>query len=329
MLREELLAQGFTDRDLRTESDPRTNKLTEVWVLWRERPHFYFSGPDDRHYVVERIRGRVLFGDGRSGKLPPAGSGNIRAREYRAGGGLVGNVPAGEIRQIMSGVLASAVTNPRAGEGGADGETPEMLRVRGPHVLRHRGRSLSALDYEALAREASPAVAAVRVLPATAPNGLPAPGWVTIIVVPQSQDPQPQPSFELRKQVHDFIALRAPATLDPDRIGVIGPVYLPVGLGAVAIPRDPSLAGSVKDAAVAAMARFLHPLTGGPDGTGWPFGRGVYASDAAAILEGIAGMDHVELLELQLDGTPVGNYVAVPPDRMVVAGPLRIEVRGS
>jgi hypothetical protein len=55
----------------------------------------------------------------------------------------------------------------------------------------------------------------------------------------------------------------------------------------------------------------------------------VYASDADAILEGIAGMDHVELLELQLDGTPVGNYVAVPPDRMVVAGPLRIEVRGS
>jgi predicted phage baseplate assembly protein len=242
---------------------------------------------------------------------------------------LVGNVPAGDIRQIMSGVLASAVVNPRAGEGGADGERTDMLRVRGPHVLRHRGRSLSALDYEGLAREASPAVAAVRVLSTTAPNGLPAPGWVTLIIVPQSQDAQPQPSFELRKQVHDYIALRAPATLDANRIGVIAPTYLPVGIAAIAIPRDLSLAGSVKDAAFEALERFLHPLTGGPDGIGWPFGRGVYASDVAAILEGIPGMDHVEFLELRLDDTPVGDHVPVPPDRMVVAGPLRIEVRGN
>jgi hypothetical protein len=40
-------------------------------------------------------------------------------------------------------------------------------------------------------------------------------------------------------------------------------------------------------------------------------------------------MDHVEFLELRLNDTPVGDYVPVPPDRMVVAGPLRIEVRGS
>jgi len=328
-LREDLLRRGFTDSDITTASDPRTGKLTEVWVLWRERPHFYFSGPDDRDYVVERTRGRVLFGDGRYGKLPPAGQGNIRARQYQAGGGLVGNVPAGAIRQIMSGVLASAVSNPRAGEGGADGETPAQLRTRGPNAVRHQERSLSALDYEMLAREASPAVAAVRVLPATSPNGRPAPGWVTLIIVPQSQDAQPQPSFELRKQVHDFLALRAPATLAAARIGVIGPTYLPVGVSAVAVPRDLSMAGSVEKAAGEALARFLHPLTGGPDGEGWPFGRGVYASDVAAILENTPGMDHIEFLELRLDDTPVGDYVPVPPDRMVVAGPIRIEVRGN
>lgn len=328
-LREDLLANGFTESDIRTAVDARTGKVTEVWVLWRGQPHFYFSSADDRHYVVERTRSRLLFGDGRNGKLPPAGQSNIRAREYQAGGGHVGNVPAGALRQIMSGVLASAVSNPRAGEGGADGETPGMLRSRGPHVLRHQERALSALDYEMLAREASPAVAAVRVLPATAPNGRPAPGWVTLIVVPQSQDAQPLPSFELRRQVHDFLALRAPATLAPLHIGVIGPTYLPVGVSAVAVPRDLSMAGTVADAAVQALARFLHPLTGGPDGEGWPFGRGVYASDVAALLENTPGMDHIEFLELRLNDTPVGDYVPVPPDRMVVAGPLRIEVRGS
>jgi predicted phage baseplate assembly protein len=257
------------------------------------------------------------------------GSGNIRARQYQAGGGLVGNVTSGAISQIMSGVLASGVSNPRAGEGGADGETPDLVLGRGPNVFRHQERSLSALDYETLAREASPAVAASRVLPATSPNGLPAAGWITVIVVPQSADPQPQPSFQLRQEVHDFLALRAPATVSAAKIAVIGPTYLPVGISAIVVPSDLSQAGTIEKAALLALASFLHPLTGGPDGTGWPFGRGVFISDVAAILEGIPGVDHAEFLELRLNDAPVGDSVVVPPDRMVVAGPLRIEIRGN
>ncbi|MEB2364055.1 MAG: hypothetical protein OZ929_22170, partial [Bryobacterales bacterium] len=67
---------------------------------------------------------------------------------------------------------------------------------------------------------------------------------------------------------------------------------------------------------------------GGPEGRGWPFGRGVYQSDVAAILENIPGVDHVEQLQLRLDDIPAGDSVEVAPDRMVVAGPIRIEVRG-
>jgi hypothetical protein len=188
---------------------------------------------------------------------------------------------------------------------------------------------MSAPDYEALAREASPAIAAVRVLPATAANGRPAAGSVTVIVVPHSQDPQPQPSFELRQEVHDFLALRAAVTVDPANIAVKGPSYLPVGVSGILVPKDASQAGSIGAAATAAMTAFLHPLTGGPDGDGWAFGRGVFISDVAAILEALPGVDHAEFLELRLNDTPVGDAVTVPPDRMVVAGPIRIEVRGN
>jgi hypothetical protein len=329
ILLEELTAIGYTQEDITTTIDPRSNRISEVWVLWEEKPHFYFSGPDDRHYVIERSSGRILFGDGVNGKLPPAGAGNIRARLYQAGGGQVGNVPAGQINQIMSGALAGSVANPRAGEGGADGETPERILSRGPNVFRHQERSLSALDYESLAREASPAIAAVRVLPATASNGRPAAGSLTVIIVPQSQDAQPQPSFELRQIVHGFLTLRAPATVSALNIAVIGPTYLPVGVAGILVPRDVSTAGNIAQAATAALQAFLHPLTGGPDGDGWAFGRGVFASDVAAILEAIPGVDHTEFLELQLNGTPAGDSVTVPSDRMVVAGPLFIEVRGS
>jgi hypothetical protein len=111
------------------------------------------------------------------------------------------------------------------------------------------------------------------------------------------------------------------------RLAVIGPTYLPIGVGAVVVPRDLGEAGAVETTVLAALARFLHPLTGGPEGRGWPFGRAIYLSNVAALLEGLTGVDHVEDLNLLLNDTPRGEWVAVPPGRIVVAGTLRVEMK--
>jgi hypothetical protein len=150
---------------------------------------------------------------------------------------------------------------------------------------------------------------------------------VTVIVMPQSHDPRPQPSFELRRLVREFLAARSPAALG-GRIGVIGPTYLPVGVEAVVVPVRAQDAGPVVDTVRAQLATFLHPVTGGPDGDGWPFGRDVYLSDVAAILERLPGVDYVRELTLLIDDTPQGERTSVPPDRIVVAGELRVRPAG-
>ena len=328
MLRKALLQRGMSEDDVRAVTDPRTGRVREVWVRWKARDHLFFSDPEDRHYMIERARGRLIFGDGVNGLIPPPGANNILARRYQAGGGLDGNVAAGAIKQLLgSAPFVLGVGNPRAADGGAEGESLDEVYRHGPQTLRHRRRALSAQDYEGLAREASPGVAAVRVLPATAPNGRPAPGWVTVIIVPQSHEPQPQPSLELRDAVHAHLLARAPATLAAERLAVIGPTYLPIGVSAAVVPHDLGEAGAVKEAVRSALARFLHPLTGGPEGRGWPFGRAVYLSDVAALLESLGGVDHMEDLNLLLNDTPRGEWIAVPPDRIVVAGALRVEMK--
>jgi phage-related baseplate assembly protein len=195
-------------------------------------------------------------------------------------------------------------------------------------ILRHRYQALTLEDYEAMAREASPAVAVARALPTTHPSGRPAPGWVRVIVMPRSRDPRPIPSFGLRTRVHDFIAARSPAGL-AEQITVAAPDYLPVGVLAVIAPVDPSAAADVLAGASAAAQTFLHPLNGGPDGTGWPFGRDVFLSDVAAVLEAVPGVDYVSTIDLLVDGTPRGDRAEVPPDRIVVAGDLRLTLTGS
>jgi hypothetical protein len=167
----------------------------------------------------------------------------------------------------------------------------------------------------------------VRALPATLPNFLPAAGWVTLIIVPQSSEPQPQPSFELRAAVHKYLAARAPATVPASRIAVIGPTYLLVGVSATIVPTTPDQSGDVTAAVEAAVAAFLQPVAGGPEGQGWPFGRDVFLSDLATIVEDLPGVDHARHLELLLGDAPVGERVVVPPDRIVAAGAIRIAVQ--
>lgn len=328
ILQEELAAQGFTASDTRTVTDRRSGQITEVWVRWRPRPNLFFSGPDDRHYLVERSRGRIIFGDNVNGRIPPAGADNIRAQSYRSGGAVSGNVPAGAINQLLSGVVAAGVSNPRPAEGGADGEPLAAVYTRGPQVVRHRQQAISLSDYESLAREASPAVAVARALPATHASGRPEPGWVKLIIMPHSQEAQPQPSFGLRRQIANYLSARTPAGLG-GRLFVAGPDYLPVGVEAVIAPRDLAAAGQVMADVALTLANFLHPLTGGPDGQGWPFGRDVYLSDLAAALERAPGVDYVFTLNLLLGGAPQGERVDIPPDRIVVAGDLRLTLRGA
>jgi hypothetical protein len=135
-------------------------------------------------------------------------------------------------------------------------------------------------------------------------------------------------SFELRNQVRRFIAARAPAAI-AKQIAVIPALYYPVGVEVVISPDHPSFGGRVVDAVKRELARFLHPLTGGPEQRGWPFGRDVYGSDLCAVLESIDGLDYVRSLALLEAGSPVGDRVAVPEDRIVVAGDLTVHLSGG
>lgn len=315
--------------DLRLQRD-RTKKVSAAWVQWQAQPYFYFSGPDDRHYVLDRANGRLYFGDGAHGRIVPPGAAVV-ARTFRVGGGSTGNVKAHAISQLLGSVPGvQAVFNARAAEGGSDGETLESFRQRAPFTLRARGRALAAADYETLAREASSAVAVAHAIPTRSSSGRPLPGWVTLLILPRSQEPRPMPSYELREEVARYIADRAPADVAAAlQIYVTGPNYLPVDVEATLATVDPSGAGDLEKGAMAAIEVFLHPLTGGPEGKGWQAGRSVYLSDIAQALHLVEGLDYIEELALYLNGVLQGESVTVGPNQTVVAGEIRLKIKAA
>jgi hypothetical protein len=81
---------------------------------------------------------------------------------------------------------------------------------------------------------------------------------------------------------------------------VAGPEWIAVTVEATVVPTSFEEADAVGGRVSTALERFLHPLTGGPDGQGWAFGRKPHGSDLSALVEAVDGVDHVRALTVSL-----------------------------
>jgi WD40 repeat protein len=293
-------------------SNAITNE-TETWVRWHEVANFLQSGRYSRHYTLDHTTGLIQFGKGDRGVIPPVGTNNILVT-YRTGGGTAGNVAVGAANQLKSAIPEVAtVTNPVPADGGAAAETMAMVKQRGPQTLRHRNCAVSATDLEWLARQASGTrVARAKCLPNLNRNGYFEPGWISLLIVPRSSKSKPSPSSALIKTVNDYLENRAfggLASQTPSHINVMGPGYIQVAVQAKIVPKDIDDAQLVKQRLLKTLNNFLHPLTGGPEGTGWQFGRDVYVSEVCQVIEGTEGVSHA--LDVQLIPSIAQQYLTV------------------
>ena len=330
--------------DIQTEqvTDAKGN-VTEFWVTWTAVDDLSTAGPTDRVYAIDRTFGTVQFGDGVNGETPPVGLNNIRAT-YQYGGGLAGNVDAGLVKTLRTTIpLVDHVSNPVPAGGGSDTELVDDAIQRGAADVKNRGRAVSAEDYQWLARDASRDVARVLVLPDFNEQAQRETNWVTVVIVPGSTDVRPYPSVELRNLVASYLLDRAPnVTTAAGHVQVVGPTYVAVDVAVDLIPISIDLAPELETAAVAGLTAFLHPLTGGAAGLGWDFGAIPCLSDLYGLLEGLAGVDHVENLAVTIRavtpaGAPAGPAATIdeqhpssgtfPPYVLIASGTHQVTVK--
>ncbi len=338
--------QQQIERDQGKDAIAIREDLGGTWVRWREIGAFFEAGPDDRCYSIDRAAGLVRFGDGVHGRIPPAGTDNIRAFTYRTGGGTPGNVEPGQISTLATSVEGvEAVFNPTAAGGGADKTDTKAMLTIGPRRISNRNRAVSPEDFEELAYEASRQVAKARCLAATnlerAGVGRPDPcdpaqrheahdarGWVSLIIVPTSHDPLPCPSIELRHTVHDYLTARAPSLVAAaDRIVVRPPDYVVVTITADLFVLSLDKASAVEKLAIDALTKFTHPLDGGPEGDGWEFGRPIRRSDVFAVLERIQDMVRVQELKFVVGTTSYTDGVDVEPNQLIAGLGHRVSIK--
>jgi len=319
----------------------------DQWATWSRVDGDFPQGAGE-FYRLNPVTGDISFGNfdpvvtpKGHGSIPPAES-EIQALTYRyVAGGSKANVPPSTItvvRTSAAGVISA--TNPGPSANGADEESIEDAKRRGPEALRNRFRAVTAADYEYLAQEASTEVRKVRCLQprqftiydrAFNANVVPGDPWTygglnrdtgnVHVIIAQGgplSDPSPQPTGELLQEVTDYLEARRSVTA---ALNVTGPRYLPIKVTAdikvwakavkTGLVPDPVSSFAVRDAIIAKITRFLHPILGNTDGNGWEVGEDQTIAPLFEFIKPDSEVGFISGLQIQAD-TPLYS----PPARL-------------
>ena len=191
-------------------------------------------------------------------------------------------------------------------------------------------QAVNLLDTERIALDVpGTAVARARAWPDTDPalGGLHATGVVTVVILPAMPVAEPMPSPGLMAAVKRYLDRRR---IICTRIEVAPPTYVLITVTANVQARVGANAAAVQNGILAGLANFLSPLTGGPAGLGWPFGRSVYRAEILQLIANVPGVDHVNSMTVTAGtGTPQCGDIALCPTFLVASGPHQIQVIAS
>lgn len=311
----------------------------DQWRHWERRADFDASRAEDAHVVINPENGVVQFGNGNHGRLPPSGTPILATCDSTRAAD--GNLGAGKINRLLDSLHNRAsienfaslvqriavVTNRVAGSGGADAETLEHATARAIELVGTSWRAVTLDDYERLAKRTP----GTRIARASARANLhpsfpcfKAPGLITLIILPDMPGARPSPSRELKRAVTAYLHRRR---VIGTRIEVVGPEYVELAVRASVKAGQGVSKASLQEKISQALNRFFDPLGGGPDKTGWPFGRDVYRSEVMQVIEGVSGVDHVFSLELLTGcGRATCGNVCLGPTSLVGAGAHELKV---
>lgn len=122
-------------------------------VRWTAVADFANSSPDDRHYRIVTAADHstsVLFGDGQTGAVPPAGA--ALEATYRIGRGSAGNLTTGRLSRVKRAhPLLDHVLNETPVAGGTEPSGPNDVRGQATRWIRTFDRAVSVADLADLA----------------------------------------------------------------------------------------------------------------------------------------------------------------------------------
>jgi hypothetical protein len=276
---------GTEERADLLENDPNLVKsaVTDLpgdWVLWTQVADPMDHEASARVYSLDEDTGVVRFGDGQHGAIPPIGVDTIVAFKYeRTEPATADGVAANFLGARSPLNLVTPVENAEAviaadqAAGGVAPESGERVLHFGSAKLRHRGRAVTARDFEDLALERFAEVVQARCY---IRGG-------SIRLVPVMRGADPSPSQAQRRELKRVLLAAAPAALAGSiRIesATVRRFRLELTLRVATLDVAGELARHVKKT----LQAYFDTDTGGDGRDGWALGASPSEDDIAEAL---------------------------------------------
>lgn len=202
-------------------------------------------------------------------------------------------------KTVESIVGLKKISQPFDGLRGSKEEAVDLFKRRVAETLRHKNRAWSVWDYESLILGNVSDVAYVKCLPSCDSDGNPAPGMVTITVIPQVSADELQPSAGVRmiNEVRDTVRRVSSKFV---RVNVVNPKYREILVDVdITLRKEYNDSLRYETEVSDALIEYLCSWKG--KGTRPMFREGEGVSDIIAFLESLPYVDVVNEIKVFID----------------------------
>ncbi len=246
--------------------------ISEFYVKWEETKQFYSTKPEDRHYILDRMNGRILFGNGTQVRVPQNTDGVAFTVQLRCCNGSKGNVPAGTITESSSNWLfVQNIYNPKAAFGGSDMETMERVLQRGAALFSSRGRFVTEQDYIREVLHFSDNVDKVSIINGIGRDGVYSERMLNIVLLMKDCIKGSESFIRLQNELKQHLLEHCELSINPKELQIEEPVFvqLNVDIWASVLKMEDSF--EVQNLIQDTLDEYLNPVSGALN-SGWNIG---------------------------------------------------------
>lgn len=301
---------------VRAEYDISGN-IQNFYVKWEETKDFAKSGPQDRHYILDRARNELRFGDGVHVKIPGVTGDVSFCAAVRVCDGARGNVPAGVIRNFVSKVsFYGECYNPLPSFGGTSQETVSKALERGASQFSSRRRILTQLDYIREIKAYSDNIDKVSCVVGKNPKGEKEPGHICLVVLMKDFTEEPGSFIREAEGIRKYLYSRCEMSIREEKLSVVAPVPIEISVELWVKKEQWEESFEVQNKLVQVLQDFLEPVSDAFH-AGWEIGELPKRSQILMCLRGasctakvkyimITGkyLDKAGVCEMELDKIP-------------------------
>ncbi|MEG1682303.1 MAG: hypothetical protein RR295_00640 [Oscillospiraceae bacterium] len=246
--------------------------IRSFFVLWDEVENFAHSTPGDRHYVIDRMKNTISFGDGVHVQIPPAQKGVAFTAQAICCSGSAGNLPAGAVNTgFDSALYLGELYNPVPTFGGSDLETIADAERRGAAIVCGRNRLVSEEDYVREVQAFSESIEKVRCVAGRDIWGGEAPGLITIAILSRAYENGAYAFAGLHDALQTRLLSRSEATVTEEVLCLCEPAYVKISVDVWAQVHSAAHSFDIQTLITDSIAAFLSPI--GTEGrAGWDIG---------------------------------------------------------